>query len=213
VVDIFPAGGLGGLGWSTFKQPAFSTRIQRSVSGRELRVADQPYPIWTWTLTYNFLRDKNDGRGNIGTGYDELRTLMGFFLRQQGALTFFYYDDLTDNHVTQQVLGSGDGVSQFYPIVRTFGPFNEPVVPNLSREMNVYADGIKHNPSEWVIPNLDVAYPQIYFTTPPAAGVVVMADFWYYFRVRFADDSNDYENFMAQLWSLKQIKLQSVLAP
>jgi len=37
-------------------------------------------------------------------------------------------------------------------------------------------------------------------------------DFTYYFRVRLADDTAEFENLMYQLWSVKQIKLQSVLA-
>ncbi len=32
------------------------------------------------------------------------------------------------------------------------------------------------------------------------------------FTVRFADDTAEFENFMYQLWSLKQVKLQSVLS-
>ena len=58
---IFPA--LPGLAWSVTKAPRFQTRIQRAVSGRELRVLDQPWPVWTWTLTYALLRDKWDARG------------------------------------------------------------------------------------------------------------------------------------------------------
>ena len=49
------------------------------------------------------------------------------------------------------------------------------------------------------------------FDTPPATGQLVAADFTYRFRVRFADDTAEFENFMYQLWQLKQIKLQSVL--
>ena len=55
---IFPV--LPGLGWSVTKSPRFAGRIQHAVSGREVRVLDQPYPIWTWTLTYALLRDKWD---------------------------------------------------------------------------------------------------------------------------------------------------------
>src|ERR1700721_1972941 len=61
---IFPA--LPGLGWSVSKTPRFATRIQRAVSGRELRVLDQPNPIWSWTLTYSMLRDRNDTRAATG---------------------------------------------------------------------------------------------------------------------------------------------------
>jgi hypothetical protein len=47
-------------------------------------------------------------------------------------------------------------------------------------------------------------------TTPPPSGQAITADFTYWFRVRFADDTAEFENFMYQLWQSKQIKLQSV---
>jgi hypothetical protein len=69
---IFPA--LPGLAWSVTKTPTFQTRIQRAVSGHELRALDYPYPLWQFALVYDFLRD------NPQAGYDELRTLLGFFI-------------------------------------------------------------------------------------------------------------------------------------
>ena len=42
------------------------------------------------------------------------------------------------------------------------------------------------------------------------AGQAITADFTYYFRVRFSDDTAEFENFMLQLWQARQIKLQSV---
>ena len=60
---IFPA--LPGLSWSVTKTPTFQTRIQRAVSGRELRALDYPYPLWQFALVYDFLRD------NPAAGYDE----------------------------------------------------------------------------------------------------------------------------------------------
>ena len=94
---IFPV--LPGLGWSVTKAARFATRIQRAVNGRELRALDQPYPIWTWTLIHALLRDPWDrrGAGGLGLGHDELRTLAGFFLQQQGALQPFLFDDPTDD--------------------------------------------------------------------------------------------------------------------
>src|SRR5207248_7346462 len=133
---IFPS--LPGLGWSVVKSPRFATRIQRAVNGRELRALDQPNPIWSWTLTYPLLRDKWDTRGpmgfggGIGTGYDELRTLAGFFLQQQGAFQPFLFDDPTDRSVTAQLLGTGDSSAIAFQLVRAMGNFAEPVTaPNL----------------------------------------------------------------------------------
>ena len=106
---IFPA--LPGLGWSVTKAPRFQSRIQRAVTRRELRVLDQPYPIWTWTLTYSMLRDRHDTRApGLGACYDELRTLAGFFLQQQGAFAPFLFDDPTDDNVAGQIIGSGEAM-------------------------------------------------------------------------------------------------------
>jgi uncharacterized protein (TIGR02217 family) len=193
---IFPT--LPGLSWSVTKQPRFATRIQRAVSGRELRALDQPNPIWSWTLSYSVLRD--------GGGYDELRTLMGFFLDRQGAFASFLFVDPADNGVTAQVLGTGDGGTAAFQLVRTMGGFGEPITaPNSVAK--VYVNGVVQSPSAY---SVDADTGAVTFTTPPPAGEVVSADFTYYFRVRFADDTAEFENFMFQLWSLRQVKLQSV---
>jgi uncharacterized protein (TIGR02217 family) len=209
---IFPT--LPGLGWSVSKAPRFATRIQRAVSGRELRVVDQPNPIWTWTLTYSMLRDEHDTRAasGPGVGYDELRTLMGFFLQQQGAFQPFLFDDPTDDTVSAQAIGTGNGSTTVFQLVRSMGVvlpgggFAEAVTaPNAVSA--IYFDGIVQIASGY---GIDPTTGLVTFTTPPPAAQLITADFTYYFRVRFADDTADFENFLYQLWALKQVKLQSV---
>ncbi|HZK91175.1 MAG TPA: DUF2460 domain-containing protein [Stellaceae bacterium] len=209
---IFPT--LPGLGWSVSKAPRFATRIQRAVSGRELRALDQPNPLWTWTLTYSILRDQNDTRAasGPGVGYDELRMLMGFFLQQQGAFQPFLFDDPTDDHASAQAIGTGDGGTTVFQLVRTMGAalpgggFAEPITaPNAVA--TIYFDGVRQSSSGY---SVDPATGLVGFASPPPAGQFVTADFTYYFRARFADDTADFENFLYQLWALKQVKLQSV---
>ena len=97
---IFPA--LPGLAWNVTKSPTFQTRIQRAVSGRELRALDYPYPLWQFTLVFDFLRD------DPAAGYDELRTLMGFYMLCQGAYGTFLFQDPSDDRVSGQPIGTGD---------------------------------------------------------------------------------------------------------
>jgi uncharacterized protein (TIGR02217 family) len=204
---IFPV--LPGLGWSVTKMPRFAGRIQNAVSGRELRVLDQVNPIWTWTLTYALLRDKWDARTATGpgAGYDELRTLAGFFLRQQGTFQPFLFDDPTDNSIRDQVIGAGDGTAAAFQLVRSMGGFAEPITaPNAVTAVRF--NGVRQEPAGYTA---DPETGVIAFAAPPPAGQVITVDFTYRFRVRFADDSAEFENFMYQLWQLKQIKLQSVL--
>ena len=209
---IFPA--LPGLGWSVTKAPRFATRIQRAVTGRELRILDQPYPIWTWTLTYSLLRDKHDTRGpngtggsGLGAGFDELRTLAGFFLQQQGAFQPFLFDDPTDDTVTAQPLGTGNSSTGVFQLIRTMGGFAEPITAP-DTVSAIYFNGVLQGASGYTV---DAATGLVAFVTPPAAGQLITADFAYRFRVRFSDDTAEFENFMYQLWQLKQIKLQSAL--
>ena len=205
---IFPS--LPGLAWSVSKTPRFATRIQRAVNGRELRVLDQPYPVWTWTLTYSLLRDKWDMRASAGpgVGYDELRTLAGFFLQQQGALLPFLYDDPTDDSVAGQPLGTGNASASAFQLVRTMAGFAEPITAP-DAVSAIYFDGVRQSASGYTV---DAGTGLVTFASPPPAGQAITADFTYRFRVRFADDTAEFENFMYQLWQLKQVKLQSVLS-
>jgi uncharacterized protein (TIGR02217 family) len=198
---------LPGLAWSVIKEPAFRTRIQKSVSGRERRANDQALPIWTFTLTYDFLRD------DVAAGYTDLRTLMGFHAQQQGAFTGFLYTDPTDNAVTGSSLGTGNASQTQYQLVRYLlpslpgGGYAEPMVaPNIVGA--VYLNGVVQSPSAYAV---DADTGILTFTTAPGLGVAVTADFSYFFRVRFTDDTANFENFMVQLWRLKQIRFISIL--
>jgi uncharacterized protein (TIGR02217 family) len=136
-----------------------------------------------------------------------LRTLAGFFLQQQGAFQPFLFDDPTDDSVTGQVLGTGDGATTAFQLVRTMSGFAEPITaPNTVSA--VYLNGLRQIPSSY---GVDANTGLVTFTAAPAAGQVVAADFTYWFRVRFAEDAAEFENFMLQLWQMKQVKLQSVL--
>ena len=204
---IFPV--LPGLGWSVSKAPRFATRTQKAISGRELRVIDQVNPVWTFTLTYEILRDNHDtrGAGGLGAGFDELRTLAGFFLQQQGAFAPFLFDDPTDDSVLAQSIGTGDASTTVFQLVRNFGGFSEPIVaPNVVSA--IYFNGVVQSSAGYTV---DPTSGLVTFNSPPPSGQAITADFTYYFRVRFADDTAEFENFMYQLWSLKQVKLQSVL--
>ena len=214
-MDFFPS--VPGLSWSVTKTPKFATRTQTSISGRQLRVVDQPMPIWTWSLTYEFLRDQNDTRfgSALGTGYDELRTIAGFFLRQQGAFNTWLYTDPTDDFAANQGIGVGNGVTVAFPLIRTFGGVFSEFITQPQLISGVFLNGIAlQNASQGGPPNWTLgANGLITFAPAPAAGVVITATFTYAFPVHFLKDENEFENFMYQLWSLKKLEFESVLLP
>lgn len=203
-VGVFPS--LPGLAWSVTKTPTFQTRIQRAVSGRELRALDYPYPLWQFTLVFDLLRD------NPAAGYDELRTLMGFFMLCQGAFGTFLFRDPSDDQVTGQQIGVGNASATVFQLQRAMGAtlpgggFLEPILaPNLVS--TVYLDGITQSPASYSVdPNTGL----VTFATAPGSGLVITVDYSYYFRCRFVDDSYAFENFMFRLWQLKKLTFISV---
>jgi len=203
-IGVFPS--LPGLAWSVTKTPTFQTRIQRAVSGRELRALDYPYPLWQFTLVFDLLRD------NPAAGYDELRTLMGFFMLCQGAFGTFLFRDPCDDQVTGQEIGVGNASTTVFQLLRAMGAtlpgggFLEPVVaPNVVSA--VYRDGITQSPGNYSVdPNTGL----VTFSTAPGSGLIITADYSYYFRCRFVDDSYAFENFMFRLWQLKKLTFISV---
>jgi uncharacterized protein (TIGR02217 family) len=201
---IFPA--LPGLAWSVTKSPTFQTRIQRAVSGRELRALDYPYPLWQFTLVFDFLRD------NPAAGYDELRTLMGFYMLCQGAFGTFLFQDPSDDRVSGQPIGTGGTLRTVFQLQRTMGTtlpgggFVEPIVaPNVVNA--VYFNGILQDPAGY---SVDPLTGLVTFNTAPGSGLTITADYSYYFRCRFIDDSYAFENFMFRLWQLKKLNFISV---
>ncbi|MGB6536638.1 MAG: DUF2460 domain-containing protein [Xanthobacteraceae bacterium] len=194
---------LSGLSWSRHKKPGFSTRVASHVSGREVRVALMAYPLYEFEAAYNGLT--SSASLFAGLGASSLQTLMGFFLQLQGQFATFLYEDPDDNAVGGQAFASGNGSTTSFTMMRALGGFLEPVgwVTNVA---NVYLNGTAQAASTY-----SLATPNsLNFTTPPASGVVVSADFSYAFNCRFLDDQMDLEEFMSNLWKLESMKFRSV---
>ena len=210
-LNIFPS--TPSISWSVSKAPNWATRIQRSVSGKELRVSDYVLPIYTFTLTYEILRDPWDIRMGPGIGsayppnsvpYNELRVIWGFFNQQFGAQIPFMFFDQSD-HTTRLNPASantvnfnvGDGITTSFQMASAL---RAPVIPFVVNSTTLR--------SRYTI---DPATGIIYAQTAPSAGVFVGADMQYYYRVRFAEDFASAENFAYQFWQLKTLKLVTAL--
>jgi hypothetical protein len=86
------------------------------------------------------------------------------------------------------------------------GGFQEPIVaPNAVSA--VYFNGITQSPTSY---SVDAGTGLVAFNTAPGGGLIITADYSYYFRCRFIDDSYAFENFMYQLWQLKKLTFISV---
>jgi uncharacterized protein (TIGR02217 family) len=168
------------------------------VSGREQRAAFWSYPIWKYSLVYEFLY--------ADAVRAELQTLLGFFNARQGQFDSFLLNDPDDNAVTRQMFGTGDGATTQFQLLRAYGGFIEPV-SFLNATPAVYvASTLKTPGTDYTASSTGL----VTFTAPPAIGAPLTWTGSYYWRVRFAADSIEVSKFMATLWEAKRVDLMSV---
>lgn len=188
---VFPS--LIGLKYDRKKSPAFSTQIKQSINGYEARTANMAFPIWKFDLQFEFLREN--------ATQNELKVLAGFYLQVKGAFDTWLYSDPSDNTVTSQVIGVGDGSTKEFQLIRSYGGFVDIVqAPN---EITVTVNGVT-----------TTAYTEdkgvIKFNTAPAAGASIAYSGTFYFPCRFEEDNMEFNNFMYQLWEAKKVAFRSV---
>jgi uncharacterized protein (TIGR02217 family) len=217
---LFPK--IRGLGWSITKNPTFSTEIQSSLAGREVRVQNFQNPIWEFTLAYEYLM--NDPRSRDENEQTPLETLVGFFLARGGQFDDFLLNetDLTqrqeDSVFSGQPIGTGDGVSVNFQLVRNFGGFLEACQNPATQSATVYVNGVKKIQGT----DYNIALGLLTFTAAPANGAAITADFTFLHRVRFDAGTSrgssssgmregiEFSNFYFNLYECKEVQLISV---
>jgi uncharacterized protein (TIGR02217 family) len=218
---LFPK--IRGLGWTITKNPTFSTEIQSSLAGREVRVQNFQNPIWEFTLAYEYLL--NDPRSRDENEQTPLETLVGFFLARGGQFDDFLLNEsdltqrLEDSVFTGQPIGTGDGSTRNFQLVRNFGGFLEACQNPANQTATVYVSGRSPQVqgADYTISNGIVM-----FTAAPANGAAITADFTFLHRVRFdagtsrgssasgAREGIEFSNFYFNLYECKEVQLISV---
>jgi len=189
----FPA--LPGLNWNSLKTPVWSSKIQTSVNGKELRAALFSRPRWKFSLSYEVLRADT---------HQELQNLMGFFMLMKGSFDDFYYVDSTDNAAADVQFGIGDGSTRTFPISRPIGGYTDGVLVNGSPTVKV------GGATTAVTTTYGINDSAVTFAAAPAIGAVLTWSGNFYFRCRFLADAADFENFMYQLWQMKKLELITI---
>jgi uncharacterized protein (TIGR02217 family) len=188
------------LGWSIKFTPIFSTRSALHGSGREVRAGKYVAPLWQIELNYDLLR--------MISPNTELQQIVGFFEQCQGEDASFYFEPPTFSLVAGQALGTGDGATTTFPFAVSIGGYT--LAPaNVGAVSAVYLNGIAQPGGNYMV-NANALAPTVTFTSAPGVGVAVTADFHWYFLCRFDDDSEDVEEFMAQLYALQSLRLRTV---
>ena len=196
---LFPS--LSALDIGVHKKPLFSTGIQRTASLRESRAVFASFPLYEFELVANGLNAASDYQGSMPPG--EFQSTMGLFLNSLGMFGTFLFQDPDDCQVTGSILGVGDGDTTQFALVRSLGGWVEPV------------GWVKDTPTVRKNGTATLAFTlnapnSITFTTAPASGVTITADFSFYFLCRFLEDQHDYLKLWDKMWSNESIKFTSV---
>jgi uncharacterized protein (TIGR02217 family) len=218
-----------GVRFSVLRKPrAGATLIQTASSGKETRVALWSAPINDFELSYEFLWQNQPYESINEVPYpaavrsfsdpiiaDDWAALEGFFKARQGAFDDFLFNDVytPDNTVVNQQFAVGDGATSAFQLTRMLGPFVEPLqniagvvtgAPDVAP--TIYIDGVAQNTSAYSIGPTGV----VTFNAPPAAGSILAWSGSFYWRVRFAQDINDFELFMHNFFRLRRVELTGI---
>jgi uncharacterized protein (TIGR02217 family) len=198
-LPIFPA--LAGIAYPVRRTPRWSTLKQEAVSGKTTALQLWSYPAYRYELAYDLLR--------ADSAHLEWQTLVGFFNLVGGAAQPFLFNDPDDGSAAGQSLGSGDGATTQFNLVRALGGFIEPVQAASAASLQLFIDGAATTAfSTLAFPNGAVYGAQ--FSTPPAAGAAITASFAYSWLCRFDEDTAEFDKFASDFWELKKITFSTV---
>lgn len=191
---IFPT--LRGLTYPVSKIPNWSTITQRSMTGIPKFLQQYTYPFYDFKLSFNYLIDKNSQT-------DDIHALMGFYNRVGGGAQSFLFADETDNSVTKQLFGKGDGSTTKFQLCRNYGGFIEPVF-GLATAPKIYINDTEITNFTWT------STGQIALTTVPTPDSLLAWSGDFYYRCHFKNDTSEFSNIYYQIWELQELELQSV---
>lgn len=165
------------LGWPFTRRALWNNLAQQAESGAEVRVALWSAPLYEWDLQYN------------GLSLADQAALWGFYNARGGHFDTFLLSDQTDSFAPGAQLGVGDGATKSFQFVRAQGGFVEAQynIQQAPTPPVIYLNGVVQSANTYSIAYL--ASGLLTFVTAPGAGVVITADFYFYYRAKFKEDT------------------------
>lgn len=191
-----------GMAWGLQKSPMWSSRVQKSTSGKRQAVGYMSFPLYKYTLSFNVLREY--------ASFAELEALQGFFNQMKGQVdTFKFVDPLDAAVTTAKQIGTGNGTNKLFQLIRDYGGFTEPVQsPNVITSLRK-AGVAQANPADYSVGPTGI----ITFVNAPAAGNVIDWTGTFYWRCAFTSDTIDLiNNDGVDIWKTNKISFETVKA-
>lgn len=186
---------LPGMMFPVTRRPVWSSSRQETVSGRRSAYPRRNIPRWQYEVSFDLIRDT--------ATLPELQSLAGLFNQCQGGIGTFSYQDPDDCTATNQVIGTGDGSTTTFQLVRSWGGISEPVYLPVGA-ITVKVAGTTQSSGYTVN-----SRGQVVFTTPPSTGQAVTWTGVFSWVCRFDDDQMDLTKFNGRMWELKNLKFST----
>lgn len=206
-----------GFTWEYEKDAKFTTTQQVPQSGRgPISATLQDSTIWGLELVWSYLKV------NGVTTVNDFAYLKNFYEAMRGSFGRFLFDPSVNNleplTLSQDITtlengfsGIGDGVTTVFPLWRSSAVLGGSTTTKLERVQNVtILAGVYLNNTLVADYTLSQFPATVTFTTAPPSGQVISWAGSYSYLVHFAEDTLTLNEFMANLWELKSLKLESI---
>lgn len=220
---------LPGINWEVKISDEFRNLIQDAAApGYETRVSLGSDPLPHFELTYNFLRQPGSQADTPGSPVEELMNLRGFFRARQGNFDSFllYAPDVTENSADGQVTGqtlTPDG-NNIAPLIVTRAGFSENIyeaagvnsdplyptgaaAPLIKRAGTPLVLGTDYTIQGPGVVSGSTTYPGLAVVFITSGAGAITADFTWFYRVRFEQSAQEFDKFLALLYSADKVQL------
>ena len=153
----------------------FCTSLAIAKNKQEVRNNNWQYPCFKYNLLYKYCNN------------ELFNKLQSFFLICQGQKYSFNFLDINDNNIQGQTIGTGDGETATFEIVKTYSYGNYSFNRRIYKTKNeqIFINGTKIAPQHYSIDNGVLIFDNTYI---PSNGAIVSISATFFVIVRFCHD-------------------------
>ena len=187
-----------GILYGTQGGPRFNTEVLENSAGYEQRIARSRQGKARWVL------------GNKILDSEELDYLSTFFEARKGKEEGFRFKDWTDFRGKNELLGTGDGITEKYQLLRWYGDSYRVISKPVAETVTVTVEGATVG---WY--SIDTSTGVVTFDSPPDSDAEIRASFEFDVPVRFQQDelsvrleASDREESILELQELSIVEIR-----
>jgi uncharacterized protein (TIGR02217 family) len=159
--------------------PGYSTSVITVASGHERRNSNWQAARGRWNVAHGLKKR------------EQVAALIAFFRARRGRAYGFRFKDWTDFQGLAQVIGTGNGSLKTFQLVKNYasgGIIESRIITKpVAGSVKIYRNGVLVTSGV----SVDAATGVVTFTTAPANGVIVTADYEFDVPARFDSDQMD----------------------